>query len=115
MTIIQLLSISMLVGVIYANISLGAGITFRILGVPDLTLEGGGMLAGASTVLVLNAGGGALVGIAAAVAAGVAAGGSDVSHSQVGSGEFAFWSRRGFDVVFINVSCYFRQGERSIR
>ena len=60
-------------GLIYGILALGVYVTFRILNIPDLTVEGSFVL-GMATTAVLTAGGNPILGLAAAVCVGALAG-----------------------------------------
>ena len=60
-------------GLIYGILALGVYITFRILNIPDLTVEGSFVL-GMATTAVFTTGGSPLIGLAAAVMVGALAG-----------------------------------------
>ena len=56
-------------GLIYGILALGVYITFRILNIPDLTVEGSFVL-GMATTAIFTVSGNPILGLAAAIAAG---------------------------------------------
>jgi putative ABC transport system permease protein len=70
----QFLTIAILVGLLYSLVTIGLGVSFRVLNYPDLTLEGALVFGATASLLVLQATGSSSLSIFSGMAAGGVAG-----------------------------------------
>lgn len=74
MDVVNLLSVSVYEGMVYAFVALGVYITFRVLAFPDLTVDGSFPLGGAVAAILIVNGANPWLATFAAIVAGLGAG-----------------------------------------